>query len=32
MKRYRKYTRIDEKTDVLKKDLFSNSRANFGRF
>jgi hypothetical protein len=27
VKRYRKYTQIDEKSDVLKNDLFSNSHA-----
>jgi hypothetical protein len=30
--RYTQNTRIDEKFDVLKNDIFSNSRANFDRF
>jgi hypothetical protein len=31
MQRYMKNTRIAEKSDVLKNDLFSNSHENFGR-
>jgi hypothetical protein len=32
MQRYRKYTRINVKFSLLKNELFSNSRANLGRF
>jgi hypothetical protein len=32
MQRYTKNTRIVEKSDVLKNDLFLNSHENFGRF
>ncbi len=32
MQRYRKYTRINEKFSVIRNALFSNYRANFGRF
>jgi hypothetical protein len=32
VQRYRKYSRINEKSSLLRNALFSNSRANFGRF
>ncbi len=32
VQRYRKYTRINEKLSLLRNALYSNFRANFGRF